>query len=49
VSRLFIRPSTIKWELAVLRGLGDKKVAVILKAAVFSAFILPKMVIAFIT
>jgi len=37
------------WELAVLRGLGDREVVAILEVAVFGAFILPGAVVASIT
>jgi len=49
VSGLFTRLSATRWKLAVLRGLGKGEIAVIFKAAAFSASTLPKVVAVSIT
>ena len=47
--RLFIRLFTTKWKLAVLRGLGNKEAAAVLKVIVLSTSTLPRVVAASIT
>jgi hypothetical protein len=49
VSRLSTRLSTTRWKPAVLRGLGDREVAAILKVVAPSISTLPRVVIASIT
>ena len=44
VSKSFTRPSATKQKLAVLKGLGNKEVAAILKMVVFNIFTLPRVV-----
>ena len=49
VFRLSTRLFTTRWKLAILRGLGNRKVVAILKAAIPGVFTLPKAVAASIT
>ena len=41
MSRLFTRPSVTGWKLAILRGLDNKKVVAVFKAAVLGVSTLP--------